>query len=155
MDLVPLPSPLFPRKSRQTEYRPNGSQASHFPPKAKSVIFLYMDGAPSMWILLITNRLEKYNGQDPRTAIGKLERTQFDNIGTVLKSQWDFKQHGECGHWISSLFPIFRGGGRSGDDQIDDLSLCRAYLCQLLFAHRIRVSGTSQHGGMVRIRAWN
>ena len=89
---------------------PTAPKPPHFPPKAKSVIFLYMDGAPShVDTFDYKPVLEKYNGQDPRTAIGKLERTQFDNIGTVLKSQWDFKQHGECGHWISALFPHLSG----------------------------------------------
>ena len=89
---------------------PLAPKPTHFPPKAKSVIFLYMDGAPSQVDTFdYKPALKKYNGQDPRTAIGKLERTQFDNVGKVLQGQWDFKQHGECGHWISSLFPHLSG----------------------------------------------
>ena len=37
--------------------------------------------------------------------MGKLEPTQFDNIGKVMKSPWAFKQYGESGHWVSELFP--------------------------------------------------
>jgi len=49
--------------------------------------------------------LEKHHGKNPRQTIGKLEKTQFENIGTVLKSPWAFKQRGQSGLWISDLFP--------------------------------------------------
>ncbi|MEK6238545.1 MAG: DUF1501 domain-containing protein, partial [Planctomycetales bacterium] len=49
--------------------------------------------------------LAKFNGQDPRKAIGKLEPTQFDNIGKVMQSPWKFKQYGESGAWVSDLLP--------------------------------------------------
>ena len=49
--------------------------------------------------------LEKHHGKDPRKAIGKLEKTQFEAIGKVLKSPWSFRQRGQCGAWISDLFP--------------------------------------------------
>ena len=78
----------------------------HFAPKAKSCIFLYMDGGPSQVDTFdYKPALEKYNGHDPRQAMGKLEPTQFDNIGKVMKSPWEFKQYGECGAWVSELFP--------------------------------------------------
>ena len=81
-------------------------KAPHFEPKAKNIIFLYMDGGPSQVDTFDPKpMLDKYDGQDPKEVIGNLAPTQFDNVGKVLKSQWDFKQHGESGHWISSLFP--------------------------------------------------
>lgn len=85
---------------------PLSPKAPHFPAKAKNVIFLYMDGGPShVDTFDYKPMLAKYDGRDPREVIGKLAPTQFDNIGKVLKNQWEFKQHGESGHWISSLFP--------------------------------------------------
>jgi hypothetical protein len=85
---------------------PMTPKLTHFAPKAKNVIFLYMDGGPSQVDTFdYKPLLEKYDGQDPRTAMGKLEPTQFDNIGKVMKSPWAFKQHGESGHWVSELFP--------------------------------------------------
>lgn len=78
----------------------------HFPAKAKSVIFLYMDGGPShVDTFDYKPLLEKVDGQDPRKAMGKLEPTQFNNIGKVMKSPWNFKRHGESGRWVSDLFP--------------------------------------------------
>lgn len=85
---------------------PLAPKPPHFTPRAKHCIFLYMDGGPSQVDFFdYKPMLEKYNGQDPREVMGKLEPTQFNNIGKVLKSPWEFKQHGESGLWVSSLFP--------------------------------------------------
>ena len=79
------------------------SKPSHFPGRAKNVIFLYMDGGPShVDTFDYKPQLEKYDGQDPRKVIGKLAPTQFDAVGKVLKSQWKFSQRGEAGHWMSA-----------------------------------------------------
>ncbi|MCC9602912.1 DUF1501 domain-containing protein [Stieleria sp. JC731] len=94
--------------------RTDGSQASgplspkptHFEPKARSVIFLYMDGGPSQVDTFDPKPLlKKYNGADPTQTIGKLAPTQFDNVGKVLASPWDFAKHGDSGIEVSSLFP--------------------------------------------------
>ena len=77
----------------------------HHKVRAKNVIFLYMDGGPSQVDTFDPKPLlDKYDGQDP----GKLfdvEPTQFNNNGNVLASPWKFKQHGDAGIPISSLFP--------------------------------------------------
>jgi hypothetical protein len=49
-------------------------------------------------------RLAKENGQNPYDKF-KVDATQFNDIGKILKSPWEFKQHGESGMWMSSLFP--------------------------------------------------
>lgn len=86
----------------------------HFTPRAKNVIFLFMEGAVSQVDSFdYKPMLAKHHGQDPRKAIGKLEKTQFENIGTVFKSPWNFKQHGQSGLWVSDLFPHV--GARADD----------------------------------------
>jgi hypothetical protein len=78
---------------------------THFPAKAKSVIFLYMDGGPSQIDTFDPKPLlNQYNGQDPGQFF-KVEPTQFNNNGTVLASPWKFNQYGESGIPISELFP--------------------------------------------------
>ena len=78
----------------------------HYLPKARNVIFLFMEGGVSQVDSFdYKPLLEKHHGEDPRKAIGKLEKTQFDNVGKVLKSPWTFKQRGESGAWISDLSP--------------------------------------------------
>ena len=90
----------------QAAASPLAPKAPHFPAKAKSVIFLYMDGGPShVDTFDYKPLLEKVDGQDPRKAMGKLEPTQFNNIGKVMKSPWKFQRHGESGRWVSDLFP--------------------------------------------------
>lgn len=95
-------------------------RVAHRPAKAKSVIFLFMEGAVSQ-VDSFDHKpmLEKHHGKDPRQAIGKIEKTQFENIGTVLKSPWAFSQHGQSGLWISDLFPHVAR-------QADDLCVLRS-----------------------------
>jgi len=85
---------------------PLAPRIPHFRPKAKNVIFLYMDGGPSQ-VDTFDHKplLKKYNGRDPKEVIGKLAPTQFDNVGKLLQSPWEFKQRGESGAWVSDLFP--------------------------------------------------
>ncbi len=99
---------------------PLAPKQPHFAPRARNVIFLYMDGGPSQVDTFdFKPMLEKHDGKDPRQVIGKLAPTQFDNVGKVLKSQWSFKQHGQCGHWISSLFPYL-------SEVADDLAVIKS-----------------------------
>lgn len=87
-----------------TSTRPTGIlDRFHHQPRAKSVIFLYMDGGPSQMDTLDPKpTLAKLNGQ-PFPV--KMEPTQFDNNGTTFASPWKFRQHGESGTWLSELFP--------------------------------------------------
>src|SRR6185369_13838749 len=99
---------LLGRKSLAESHSrsPLEPKAPHFQPRARNVIFLFMEGAVSQVDSFdYKPLLAKYHGQDPRKAIGKLEKTQFENVGQVLKSPWSFSQHGQCGAWISDLFP--------------------------------------------------
>ncbi len=64
----------------------------HHRAKAKSVIFLYMDGGPSQVDTFdYKPLLEKYDGRDPHSVF-KVEPTQFNNVGKVMASPWKFKQ---------------------------------------------------------------
>src|SRR5438552_8502677 len=82
---------------------PFAPKAPHFPGKAKSVIFLFMDGGPSQVDAFDPKpRLTKEHGQPFKM---KLEPTQFNNDGNTLGSPWQFKQHGRSGRWVSDLFP--------------------------------------------------
>jgi hypothetical protein len=72
---------------------------SHFRARARSVIFLYMDGGPSQVDTFdYKPMLAKYHGQDPH-AVFKVEATQFNNVGRVMASPWKFRRHGQCGQW--------------------------------------------------------
>ena len=77
----------------------------HFIPKARSIIFLYMDGGVSQVDSFDPKpRLAKENGENPYKKFN-VEATQFNKIGKLLKSPWEFRQYGESGMWVSDLFP--------------------------------------------------
>ncbi|MEM7396472.1 MAG: DUF1501 domain-containing protein, partial [Verrucomicrobiota bacterium] len=77
----------------------------HYAPKAKSVIFLYMDGGVSQVDSFDPKpRLDREHGENPYDKF-KVDNTQFNNIGKILKSHWSFKRYGECGMPVSELFP--------------------------------------------------
>ena len=94
------------RNPMQSLLQPGGSGGAlvrHHAPRARSVIFLYMDGAPSCQDLFdYKERLVKENGKP--FALPK-EPTQFNNAGNTLGPVAKFKQHGESGQWISDLLP--------------------------------------------------
>lgn len=71
--------------------------------RAKNVIFLFMDGGPSQMDTFDPKpQLDKEHGQPFKK---KIQPTQFDNVGTVLKSPWKFSNRGESGLPISELLP--------------------------------------------------
>jgi hypothetical protein len=89
----------------QLESNPLAPHAPHFPARAKSVIWLFMNGGPShidTWDYkpeLARANGKKLEGFDATTGF-------FDDaVGPLLKSPFKFKQHGQSGMWASSLFP--------------------------------------------------
>ncbi len=86
---------------------PAAARLSHFPAKAKHVIFLYMDGGPSQVDTFDPKpRLDREHGQPFKM---KVQPTQFDNVGTTLKSPWKFKKRGASGIPVSDLLPNIAG----------------------------------------------
>ena len=82
---------------------PFAPKKPQFPAKAKSVIFLFMDGGPSQVDTFDPKPLlEKYHGK-PFPA--KVEPTQFNNVGSTLASPWKFRKYGQSGLPVSDLFP--------------------------------------------------
>ncbi len=81
---------------------PFAPKPTHFPAKAKSVIFLFMEGGVSQVDSFDPKpRLEKENGQPFKM---KVEPTQFNNNGKTLVSPWKFKNYGQSGTPVSELF---------------------------------------------------
>src|SRR4051812_2516137 len=80
---------------------------SHFPAKAKRVIYLHMAGAPSQLDLFdYKPRLQAMNGQPCPEDIIKGERFAFiKGVPTVLGSPHTFTKHGKCGAELSELLP--------------------------------------------------
>lgn len=78
----------------------------HFAPKAKSVIFLFMVGAPSsMDIFDPKPALNKYAGQPLPESYGKVGGQFTDGSNPLLASPWEFKRYGQSGMPVSNLMP--------------------------------------------------
>ena len=76
----------------------------HFAPKAKSVIFLFMYGGPSQVDTFdYKPRLYELDGQT--IDIETKGRGGTKSQGRVVGPKWKFKQYGQCGAWVSDLFP--------------------------------------------------
>lgn len=88
-----------------TPYRnPLAAKPPHFAPKAKSVIFLFMYGGPSHIDTFDYKR--DMVGMDGKTVTVKtFGRGGHRNQGRIVEPRWKFKQYGECGKWVSDLFP--------------------------------------------------
>jgi hypothetical protein len=81
----------------------NPPHPTHFPAKATSVIFLFMDGGVSQVDSFDPKPLLTQENGKPFKM--KMEPTQFNNNGNTLGSPWEFKNHGKSGIPVSSLFP--------------------------------------------------
>jgi hypothetical protein len=66
-------------------------------------MFLYMDGGPSQVDTFDPKpRLAREHGLP---MPGRVEPTQFNNIGRIMQSPWRFRQYGQSGIPVSDLFP--------------------------------------------------
>jgi len=86
---------------------PLAPKKPHFPPKAKSVIFLFMAGAPSHLELFdYKPQLAKYDGTLPPAELLKGYRAAFINPSSkLLGPKFKFAKHGKNGAELSELLP--------------------------------------------------
>ncbi len=113
---------------------PLAPRAQHLPAKAKSCIFLFMEGGVSqMDTFEYKPALEKYAGRQMPPAAGTVgELATFSAApNRVIPSYWKFAQHGESGRWMSELLPHLAG-------RADDLA----------FVHGVKVDNNN-HGPAV------
>ncbi len=84
--------------------------ATHFPAKAKRVIYLFQSGAPSQLDLFdYKPLLHKMNGQELPESVRGGQRLTGMTAGQrsfpLAGSQFKFNQQGEAGSWMSDLLP--------------------------------------------------
>jgi hypothetical protein len=93
---------------------PLAAKHPQFAPKAKSVIFLFMYGGPSH--LDTFDYKPKLFGLDGKTIeVKTFGRGGHKNQGRVVGPKFSFKQYGQSGKWVSSLFPHLA-------ERVDDLA---------------------------------
>ena len=83
---------------------PLAPKPPHHAPRAKACIFLFMYGGPSQ--VDTFDYKPKLYGLDGKTIdIATKGRGGSKNQGRVVGPKWNFRQYGECGRYVSDLFP--------------------------------------------------
>ena len=144
--LLALSGLLAERAAAESKPVAGALPASHFPAKAKNVIFCFMDGGVS-----------HVDSFDPKPKLAELDAKPFtasknptaNGNRQWLKSPWEFQQHGQSGMPVSSLFPHLAKCA-------DDLAVIRSMKAELplhstgvLFLHT-----GSNNAGRPSLGAW-
>lgn len=83
-----------------------GRHEPHFEPRAKRVIFIFMQGGPSH-VDTFDHKPELIKRDGKNYEVIGVREKDFGQVKNepLMKPLWDFKQHGESGRWVSALFP--------------------------------------------------
>jgi Protein of unknown function (DUF1501) len=96
----------------------------HFAPKARRAIYLFMSGAPSQLDLFDHKpKMGEWFDKDLPDTIRMGQRLTTMTSGQkrfpIAPSMYKFKQHGQCGAWVSEMMPYTAG-------VVDDLAFIRS-----------------------------
>jgi hypothetical protein len=99
---------------------PLSPKESHFPAKAKNIIFLFMTGGVSHVDSFDPKpELIRQHGKEIQADHPEIkDRPGYERI-YLKRPQWEFKPHGACGTEVSSLFPHIA-------QCVDDIALIRS-----------------------------
>ena len=99
---------------------PLAPKQPHFPPRAKSVIFLFIEGGPSHVDLFDPKpELEKLAGQPLPASFGKVMTAMGTGNNTLMPSKRTWKQYGQSGIWVSDWYPNIA-------QHVDDMTVIRS-----------------------------
>jgi hypothetical protein len=142
LGMIALAQMLGAAQPKRTD--PLAPRPPHFAPKAKSVIFLFMEGAPSQMDLLDPKpELQKWQGKPLPESMTKLVKLAFIKpTAAVLGSPRVFKPYGQCGAEYSDYLPHTAS-------RADDICLIRSMYTDAFNHHPgqlLLMSGTTQFG---------
>jgi hypothetical protein len=93
-------------ESRNKGASPLAAKQTHFPPRAKRIIFLFMAGGPSpMDLYDFKPQLAKLSGQPIPYKLPETEATVGLDKTRLLGPVSSFSHQGECGLYMSDLLP--------------------------------------------------
>jgi hypothetical protein len=123
----------------------------HYPAKAKSVIFLFMAGAPSHLELFdYKPQLARFDGQLPPAELLKGYRAAFINPNSnLLGPRFKFRKYGQSGAELSEIVPHLAGVA-------DELAIVKSMVTDA-FNHapgQILMSTGTQQFGRPSLGAW-
>ncbi|HET6325907.1 MAG TPA: DUF1501 domain-containing protein [Planctomycetaceae bacterium] len=130
---------------------PLAAHQPHFSAKAKSVIYLFMAGAPSHLELFdYKPQLAKFDGQLPPAELLKGYRAAFINPNSnLLGPRFKFRKHGQCGAELSEIVPHLA-------EVVDDIAIVKSMVTDA-FNHapgQILMSTGTQQFGRPSLGAW-
>ena len=119
--LMGLPGLAADATGGKSSVNPLAVKPSHFAPKAKRVIYLFMAGAPSHLELFdYKPALAKHDGTLPPPELLKGYRAAFINPNSkLLGPKFKFAKHGKCGAELSELLPHTAG-------IVDDIAIVKS-----------------------------
>jgi hypothetical protein len=92
----------------------------HHAPKAKSVIFLFMEGGPSHLDLFDPKpALDKLAGKPMPESFGRPITAMGTASNEIMPTQRKWKQHGQSGIWVSDWYPHIA-------QHVDDITVLRS-----------------------------
>ncbi len=118
MLLPGLVSQLMAEQSDSNPADPLAPKETHFPAKAKRVIFLYMSGGVShvdSW----DPKPKLFADVGKTIPVNEFQGRKGDFSMFLKRPQWEFKPHGQCGTEVSDLFPHMA-------ECVDDLCVIRS-----------------------------
>ena len=99
---------------------PLAAKPGHFPARAKSVIFLFMEGGPSHIDLFDPKpELNKLHGQQLPASYKPIVLAMGEHDSPLMQCKRKFKQHGQTGMWASDWVPHIA-------ERADDIALVRS-----------------------------
>jgi hypothetical protein len=125
---------------------PLSPKPTHFPARAKRVIYMFMAGGPSQLDMFDHKpMLNQLNGQPIPQSYLEGKRFAFMDSShriNLLGTRRQFQQHGQCGAWVSDLLPYTAR-------IVDDLTIvhtCKTDLFNHAPAKLFMNTGTGQFG---------
>jgi hypothetical protein len=99
---------------------PLSAKRPHHPPKAKSIIWLFMEGGPSHVDLFDPKpKLLALAGQPMPESFGRPITAMGTASNTLMPSKRTFKQYGQSGIWVSDWYPNIA-------EHVDDMTVIRS-----------------------------
>jgi len=99
---------------------PLAPRPPHLAPRAKSCIFLFMEGGPSHVDLFDPKpELTRRTGQPLPSSFGKVFTAMGVGGNNLLASRREFRRHGQAGTWVSDWYPNIA-------EVVDDIALVRS-----------------------------
>ena len=111
---------FFARAGGATISDPLATKKPHHPARARSVIWLFMEGGPSHVDLFDPKpELEKLADQPMPESFGRPITAMGTSGNTIMPSRRAWKQHGQSGIWVSDWYPMTA-------QHVDDMCVVRS-----------------------------